>query len=99
MEAALHADPNLSMAASYQLVTGGPPFPVRILFSERDGQSFGGRTSAMEASVAAASVAPYGRPQRGDTVTLEDGRFLKVEEAEIDRMGVQFGLNFSGRNR
>jgi hypothetical protein len=96
MEAALHADANLSMAASYQLVTGGPAFPVRVLFSEPDGTSFGGRTSSIEASVTAASLAPYGRPQRGDVLTLEDDRSFKVEEPEMDAVGVQYTLRLSG---
>jgi hypothetical protein len=93
---ALYADPNLSSMGSYTLATGGPAIEgVRLILSTPDAVSGGARTGKVEMSVQASSLAPYGRCQRRDAITLQDGRLFTVEEAEMDDLGLEFRLRCS----
>jgi hypothetical protein len=89
--AALYADPNLAVAVSYTLAAGGPPIAgVPVILSTPDGPG-----SPAKASVLASALVPYGRPRKGDLLTLDDGRAFKAEDVELDAEGQEWTMRLS----
>ena len=81
--AVLHASA-LGTDGEYTLASGGAPFPIRAIVSHPDEALGGARSAKASLDIEAALFVLYGRPGRGDSVTLVDGRFFGVQEAMLD---------------
>jgi len=94
----------LGIDAMYQLVSGGPPFPVRMVPSEVEEQvdsAFGNGPGVMAVRVewiVTAAALKGGRPQKGDLVAKGGESGWIVETVRQDTRRVRFFLGLGRQN-